>query len=154
MNITFEILFKMYNFFGVNLLQKIYGDHTHNKLSSLYYWLINLFVTDLKRSVFAQIFGDKNKTPRLEIQEWQAQLPEIKIFKDYNNCCHYSGSSNSWKYRIGTGYAAASNFAQKRIGSGAWQSWRLRKRQSSCNQVRKGSFLGYAGWERRTDLLC
>gem|GEM_PF-3534557 len=68
MNITFEISFKMYNFLGVILLQKNYGDHTHNKLSSFYYWLINLLATDLKRSVFPQIFGDKNKTSRVEIQ--------------------------------------------------------------------------------------
>jgi len=62
----------MYNLFRCYFTTRNYGDHTHNKLSSLYYWLINLLATDLKRSSFAQIFGNKNKAPRMEIQNWPA----------------------------------------------------------------------------------
>lgn len=62
----------MYTLFRRYFLHKKYGDYTHNQLSSLYYCLINLLAADLKGSIFAQIFGDKNKTARVEIEIWQA----------------------------------------------------------------------------------
>lgn len=62
----------MYTLFWRYFLHKKHGDYTHNQLSSLYYCFINLLAADLKGSIFAQLFGDKNKTARVEIEIWQA----------------------------------------------------------------------------------